>query len=122
MSKKHKKHKFGVEDNFRSSAGKALFREDEEEYNDGDFCDEEYGCECDMMDSFNQDAMSDFMISLIEAADHQMTLTNELTKIVVGKNTKEMNADEVFAVFKKAAVIITESSPLKNLMEKLPTK
>jgi hypothetical protein len=124
MNKKNmqKKHKGGTADNSRPSAVKALSSWDEEEYDDNDFGAEDDDAMCNMMDSFNQDAMSDFMISMIEAANHQMTLTNELTKIVVGKSTKEMNADEVFAIFKKAAVVIAETSPLKDLMEKLPTK
>ena len=114
-----KKHKFGIENNSRFSAVKALSCEEEEEYDDDDFEEDDI---CDMMDSFNQDTMSDFMTGVIEAVNNQMTLTNELTKIVVGKNTKEMNAEEIFEVFKKAALVVAEASPLKNLMKNFPTE
>ena len=125
MSKKHKKHKkykFGIENNPRPSEGKDLSRWDEEEYDDDYFDEEDDDCAMYDTDSFSQDAMSDFMTNMIEAANHQMTLTNELTKIVVGKSAKEMGADEIFAVFKKAAMIVAETSPLKELMAKPPTK
>jgi hypothetical protein len=31
-----------------------------------------------------------------------------------------MNEDEVFSIFKKASEVITESFPLKSLIEKMP--
>lgn len=62
------------------------------------------------------------MISMVDAVGHQMTLTNELTKIVVEKSTKEMSAEEIFVIFKQAAAVIAEASPLKELMQNLPTK
>ena len=115
-----KKHKFAIENNSRFSSVKALSCEDEEKYDNDDF--EEEDDICDMMDNFNQDAMSDFMTGIIEAVNNQMTLTNELTKVVVGKSTKEMNAEEIFEVFKKAALVVAEASPLKNLMKNFPTE
>lgn len=51
-----------------------------------------------------------------------MTLANELTKTVVGKSTKEMSAETIFAIFKHAVAVIAEASPLKGLMQNLPTK
>lgn len=115
-----KKHKFEIENNSRFSAAKSLSFEDEEEYDDDGF--EEDGDICDMMDSLNQETMSGFMIGIIEAVNNQMTVTNELTKIVVGKSTKEMNVEEVFEVFKKAALVVAEASPLKDLMKNFPTE
>ena len=74
------------------------------------------------LNDFDQDTMSDCMLGMIEAAGHQMALANELTKIVVEKSTKEMSAETIFAIFKQAAAVITEASPLKGLMQNLPTK
>ena len=112
-----KKYKFAIENNSRFPSAKALSCEDEEEYDDDDFEDDDDCDICNMMDSFNQDTMPGFMTGVIEAVNNQMTLTNELTKIVVGKSTKEMNAEEVFEVFKKAALVVAEASPLKDLMK-----
>ena len=77
---------------------------------------------CDDMCDSSEDAMAGFMISAINAASHQMTLTSELTKIVVENNAKKMTTEEIFAVFKQAAQVVAETSPLKNLIKEVSEK
>lgn len=79
--------------------------------------------EFDIQDIFqpheNDEAIADFMHGVIEASNNQMTLAVELTKLVVNKNTNNMNAEEVFSVFKKASDLIANSTPMKGLLEQL---
>jgi len=89
---------------------------DDNEYNEDDFDDEENMSET--LDHHSQRAMSTLMASIVEATNHRMTLTNELTKLVVNKNPDRMGAKEVFAVFKEAAAVIAETYPLKGFMDK----
>ncbi len=79
----------------------------------------------DMMDPSYDDEegmMSEVLSGLIEIGRNQVMLAIELTKLVVEKNSaKEMNEDDVFAIFKKASGVIAESLPFKTMLEKLPT-
>jgi len=58
------------------------------------------------------------MICIIEAVNHRMTVTNELTKLVLNKNPNDMDSKEVFAVFKEAATVVNEIYPLKDFMDR----
>jgi hypothetical protein len=72
--------------------------------------------------SYDDEAMAGIMHGLIEASNNQMILAIELTKLAVEKiSSKDINENDVFSIFKKATAVISESFPLKELMENLPT-
>ena len=65
------------------------------------------------------EAMIDMMSSLIDASNNQTMMAIELTKLVVAKSPDQnMTEDKIFAAFKQASKIMSESFPLKPLWEK----
>lgn len=119
------KHKHGIASDCGCSQKNDIsFDVDDEDDDDLEDADNNY--DDDMFDEMSehpsQKVMSHFMTSIVEAINHRMTLVNELTKLAVSKTTKDMDAKEVFAVFKEATTVINEAYPLKNLMGKMGPK
>lgn len=73
----------------------------------------------EFMESGGGEAFSDIMNSLLEAGKHQMTISLELTRLVVESTSKEMSEEKVFSTFKQAAKVVSESFPLKELTQKI---
>lgn len=60
------------------------------------------------------------MTGLIEAYRHQQQTAIELTRLAIEKNASEnMSEDEIFSTFKRASQIVSETSPIKELFEKM---
>ncbi|MFO0319714.1 MAG: hypothetical protein ACK5Z5_04855 [Neisseriaceae bacterium] len=69
-------------------------------------------------DIVENEMVSEMMRGMVDAGNTQIVSAIELTKIIVNKLSKEMNEDEIIAIFKKASQVISETSPLTELLEK----
>ena len=68
----------------------------------------------------DDEAMLGVMTGFIEASHHQMEISVELTKLVVQKNnTGSMSEEEIFSTFKRASQVVSDSSALKDVLEKI---
>lgn len=122
-----KKHKCSIvdscnchKDNESFSEFDELEEDDDDDDDDNDEFEDEEDMEeiSDVLNYTNQKATAKFMLSLIEAANHKMAAASDLTKLVLSKNMKDMDTNEVFSIFKQAIAVIDETYPLKNFMEK----
>ncbi len=59
--------------------------------------------------TYDEEEMADFMTDLIESTNHHLVLAMELTKIAVGKNSGEMKAEDVLALYKRASHVVSDS-------------
>lgn len=64
-------------------------------------------------------AIAEMMGGFLEAGNHHLSMAMELTRIAIGKTSENMKVEDVFATFKKAMNVISESTPLKDITEKL---
>lgn len=64
------------------------------------------------------EVLTEMMGNFVEASNEQIKMAVELTKLVVANNSNQTITEEnVFATFKKASKVISESYPLKSLLE-----
>ena len=86
--------------------------EDDFDFSDSDDLDNNLDSE------YHDELMTNMMGQMIDASNNQLLLAVELTKLALKKNTaKEINEDDIFSTFKKAAATVSESFPLKKLWE-----
>ncbi len=72
-----------------------------------------------LVDSPDEEAMAGMMGGLLEASQQQLQIAMELTRLVVEKNAAEsLKEKDIFAVFKRAAKVVADSSPMKELWDR----
>ena len=70
-------------------------------------------------ESPGDDVIAGMMSGLIEASNHRTMMAVELTKLVVAKHSQpSMSENDIFSAFKRASKVVSESVPLKELLEK----
>ncbi len=71
-----------------------------------------------MMDSPDEEMMVGMMGGLIEASRNQMQIALELTRLTVENNTAgTFNEEDVYSIFTRASKVVSDSSPIKDLLE-----
>ncbi len=66
----------------------------------------------------DEEEMSAAVHGLIEASTQQMQTAFELTKLIVGTNS-DKTEEQVFAVYKKAAKVVSENYSLRSMLQDL---
>jgi hypothetical protein len=84
----------------------------DEVIDDFDFSDDE-------MEPYCEEDMTEMMTNMIQASQHQQLMAIELTKLAVEKNPADrMSEENIFAIFKQASKVLSESFPMQELWEK----
>lgn len=86
------------------------------EFHDNEFHDFEFPDEM-----FNPDeSMGELIHGIIDAGKHQQSMAMELTKLVVSQQSSaNLSEESIFSIFKRAAKVVTETFPIKELAERI---
>lgn len=72
----------------------------------------------DMDESYDDTDLTGVMNSLLDAANQQLKVAFDLTKLIIENDTsKNVTEEQVFSVFKKASKVVGECELMKNMLE-----
>lgn len=66
------------------------------------------------------EAMLGMMTGFVEASRYQQQHSLELTKLIIEKSKNASpSEEEIYSIFKRASCVISESTPLNKILEKI---